>query len=495
MTSVWLDRDRPRYEDPLPEDGRVDDLIVGGGLTGLVTALLLVSAGRQVLLVDAHRVGGGTTGRTTGKVSLLQGTMLSGLMERRRRSEVERYVVTNRRAMEWLEGFCAEHDVRFESRDAVTYAATEDEVDRVRDEYDAARALGLPVKWSRSLDVPFPSRSGVTLPGQAQIDPWPVVVAMTATMRQRGARLVEGCRLTGLRTKGGRIVAEVATDGKGRQEVSAVNVVLATGAPVLDRGLHFTRLEALRSYVLACRHPAPPEAMYLSAGASSGASTRSVRGWSDADGPILLIGGAGHPVGRTRDTPAHLAELRAWTAVHFPAAQETHAWSAQDYRSHTGLPLVGRLPLSGGAAFVATGYNKWGLTNGVAAARQIADEILGQDSPGPSRATGPSVTEARPSVTSALVWARVNAQSGQAMIGGHLRNLVGRRSGDEGEEEHMQARSVCGLLPVCTHLGGPLAWNEVEESWDCALHGSRFTADGSVIEGPATRRLRFGVIQ
>ena len=182
--------------------------------------------------------------------------------------------------------------------------------------------------------------------------------------------------------------------------------------------------------------------MYLSAGSSS----RSLRDVPVPGGAsAFLVGGSGHTVGRTGSEEVHLEELREWTEEHFPGAVETHAWSAQDYSPYDGLPMIGKLPLGLGRIYYGTGYDKWGMTNGVAAALAIAAVVLGGTQP---------------------AWAKA-MEPGTSTVGGR----------------------TCKVLAVCTHLGGALKWNDAEKSWDCPLHGSRFAPGGEVLEGPATRPL------
>lgn len=472
MTSLWLDRPRPAYTDPWPDDATVDDLVVGAGLTGMCTALLLARAGRRVAVVEARQVGGVTTGNTTGKVSLLQGTTLSGLQSSQSREVREAYVDANREGMEWLLRFCDEHGVPYQRRAAITYASTPAQVKSVRAEHEAARELGLPTRLVDRLDVPFPHHGAVVLDDQAQLDAWEVLAALAEEVRRHGGTIHEGRRATSAAASAESVrttfTDDVRTTFTDDSELRARHLVLATGIPMLDRSLHFARVEPMRSYALAFEHATPPDGMFLSAGSPG----RSIRDAPGSGGRLLLVGGAGHTVGRNRrPTSEHYDELREWTHEHFPGAVETHAWSAQDYRSHTGVPLVGRIPLGGGAVYGATGYGKWGLTNGVAAAHAIAAEILGSRAPGESG--NPLQWRA------VLEVARLNAEVGALLTLGHLGALAQALpvpAGRRGERP-----------PVCTHLGGRLKWNDAEGSWDCPLHGSRFAADGSVLEGPATR--------
>ena len=196
MTSLWLDRATPVADDPLPGPGdALDALVVGAGLTGLTTSLLLARAGLRVACVEARQVGAVTTGRTTGKVSLLQGTHLSRIRRHQSDDVAAAYVDANREGMEWLLRFCDDHDVPVQRRTAVTYAADEEERSSVEQEHEAASALGLDVAWRDTLDVPFPHVAATTLADQAQLDAMDVLGALAEQLRAHGGTLHQGHRV------------------------------------------------------------------------------------------------------------------------------------------------------------------------------------------------------------------------------------------------------------------------------------------------------------
>jgi glycine/D-amino acid oxidase-like deaminating enzyme/nitrite reductase/ring-hydroxylating ferredoxin subunit len=490
-TSLWLDRPREAFTDPLPADGRFEVLVVGAGLTGLATAVLLARAGRTVGVVEARHVGAVTTGRTTAKASLLQGTKLQQLLSIHAKSKGEAYVEANREGLAWLQRFCADHGVKTQTRDAVVYAAKPAERRAATKEREAAETLGLDVSWRDSLDVPFPNHGAVVLPGQIQFDPMDVLVALAAELRSHGGVLHEGERVRSV-SKTGRPEVRIESGAT----LSADHVVLATGMPILDRGMVFAKAEPKRSYLLAYSGAEVPQGMYLSAGTSS----RSLRDVPTDDGTTrFLVGGNGHTVGRTGSEHLKLENLRAWTTEHFPGAVETHAWSAQDYSPFDGLPLVGALPRGLDRIYYGTGYDKWGMTNAVAAALTISAQILRGEKPSWAERMARRV----PTPSAAFHAAELNAKVGVAMTvglaGAELRGAPDEvREGEGRTGRHGVVPTgvskvdgqVCTVVGLCTHLGGALKWNDAEKSWDCPLHGSRFTPAGDVLEGPATRPLQ-----
>ncbi|MDV7133736.1 FAD-dependent oxidoreductase [Williamsia muralis] len=504
MSSLWMKS--VKVDPPVRSitDSRFDYVVVGGGITGVTTALLLGRSGADVALVEARQLGAVATGNTTAKVSVLQGTRLSSISSKHSAAALRGYVDANVEAQQWLLAFCAQHDVPFQIETAYTYAQSDKGIDSIRKEFQAGQKAGLDVRWVDDPGTPFPSVAAVALDNQAQFHPLDALEALVAEAQRHGVQVYENTRVVSVHSKDGdQILRTDQVDPVTGDDVTVRGrkIILATGTPILDRGGFFARVHPERSYAAAFSVSEPIMAgMYLAADQPS----RSVRWVPGPNGePLLLTGGSGHPVGRAKSEQEHVDELIDWTTTYFPTAELTHQWSAQDYITIDELPYVGPILPGHDSIYVATGFAKWGMTNGVAAALALAGRLLGGgpawaeylDSSRPAQVVGvPSaaVINAEVGLHMAKGWAGAAIKPGSSTTtdetvpegGGVLRRDGARPTGVctvEGQTHKVSA--------VCPHLAGVLNWNDAEKSWDCPLHGSRFAADGAVLEGPATRPL------
>lgn len=495
MTSLWRltgPEIHPFGFDAAGGDARrFDVVVVGAGLTGVAVAMLLARAGQRVLVLEARAAGAVTTGNTTGKLSLLQGTVLSEIRRHAGDEVLQAYVEANREGQAWLLRELGTRGLDVERRTAYSYATGARGLDDLAEELDASQLAGLPVEQTADPGLPFDTAGALRLEAQAQLHPMAVLAELAAELRERGGSLVERCRVRGVAADAHEV--RVTADRFG--EIRADACVLATGTPVLDRGMFFARLEPSRSFV--CAYRLPEEALPAGMHVSVDAPHRSLRTARDASGdPVLVVGGGGHVTGRGGDTLGLLAGIDEWTRDRFGIGSRVAWWAAQDYRSHSRVPFAGELPGGRGRIFAATGYNKWGMTNAIASALSLTASILGE-APEWARTLG----EHQVGLADAGEALRANAAVAGRLVGGWAgAEIPGARAEqlelDEGEGamtreglapigvSRVDGR-VCRVSGVCTHLGGVLEWNPAERSWDCPLHGSRFSPDGALLEGPA----------
>lgn len=352
--------------------------------------------------------------------------------------------------------------------------------------------------WCDEADVPFPFHGGVRLAAQAQIDPMPLLQRLAEELEAHGGLVIAGARVHAVSGRSPlRIEVRLSTDDERQSfgtRISAPRCILATGVPILDRGAFFARVKPQRSYCLAFDVPGDvTRPMFLSVDSP----TRSVRYAPTADGDKLIVGGAGHTVGRSAAPSRGIEELTRWARLHYPGAVQTHFWSAQDYTPIDELPYVGPLLPGLDTIYVATGFDKWGMSNGVAAALALTSRILG----GRMDWSAAFASWRTGELAGAATALQSNLEVGLNLAKGWVSPWAGSSQppGDgggvvSGPPWNMHADSVVGGVahtasPVCPHLGGVVRWNDADRAWECPLHGSRFAPDGELLEGPATRGL------
>jgi glycine/D-amino acid oxidase-like deaminating enzyme len=445
LRSLWL-QGRERVErPPLTEDLSADVVVVGAGIVGLTTALLLEREGASVVVLEMRHVAAGATGYNTAKLTSLHGLTYSSLVSKHGREMARTYGEANEAGLARVFELADELGIDCDLRRKPNYTYTEDaaEAGKLRDEAELARELGLPASYVEETDLPFAVAAAVRFEDQAEFHPVRYVDGIAAALR---APIHESTRVTGAGS--GRV------DTAGGAQVRAQHTVVATHLSFLDRGLYFARCHPERSYVVAGRVSDPPAGMYISTESPS----HSIR----AHGDWLLVGGESHKTGQA-DAAERYERLARWARERFGLEPELR-WATQDQMPVDNVPYVGRHDPVSSDLWVATGFKKWGLAMGTAAAELLAARVRGRDH----------------------AWAelfdpqRIRARASAPSFVTENANVALRFAGD---------RVTKRGNPRCTHLGCLLDWNDAEETWDCPCHGSRFAASGEVLEGPAVRPL------
>ncbi|MBW3537189.1 MAG: FAD-dependent oxidoreductase [Actinobacteria bacterium] len=491
--SLWVesfgpDRDRPALEGDL----KADVAVVGGGITGLITAAMLTEAGARVVIVEAGRLASGVTGYTTAKVTALHGAIYSKLEKGAGAERARAYGEANLAGLAAIGDLVSRYglDCEWESASAYTYTSEASYRDQIEAEAAAAQRAGLAAAVTDDTELPFEVVSAVRLDDQAQFHPRRFCLGLAAKLEERGVKIFELSRVIDVDDGSpARVKCATAT-------VEADWVVLATHIPFLDRGLFFAKAFPSRSYALVWKPQSADAARRNGMYISVEAPTRSIRSTA---GGHLIIGGQGHKVGAEPNTPACYEALVSWADENFGPGEATHQWSAQDYAAVDGLPFVGR-QLPGSHVLVATGFAKWGMTNGAASASILSDLILERENPW---ADAFSSTRMGPAITSSEFYKENFDAVGRHLIGDRLKTLrppaanslapgeggICELDGDKVAAFRDDDGTIHAVSPVCRHVGCLVAFNPAERTWDCPCHGSRYTVDGKVIQGPAVHDL------
>lgn len=488
--SVWFD-DPPSPASPLEGDVECDVVVVGGGITGVTTALLLSQQGQDVVLIEAERIASGTTGGTTGKITSQHGVIYSDLVERHGWEVARTYAQLNQQAIDDIESLVDRYDIDcgYTRAPAFVYDLSGEDAERLRAELEVAVNLGLPAQITSDAGLPFEVSLALEYRDQAYFHPVRYCRALAAEVARLGGRVYESTRAREFEELDQSV--KVVSD---RGSVEASHVVVATLLPVFDRGGFFAKTTPSRAYGIAARLASePPPGMYL----SSSDPMRSLRPWPEGGPTGVIVVGENHPTGEDAATPGRWEELEAWANQHFEVTSFDYRWSAQDYHTADGLPYVGRSPLND-RVLVGTGFAKWGLTNGTAAAVMMADAVTGREEVPEGLAAG-RIGDAKAVAELIKTNAGVAADLVKDRVGRLLAPAVSElakgqaaivdAAGATVAAYRDPAGTVHAVSPSCTHLGCGVRWNAAETSWDCPCHGSRFDVDGSVLAGPATEPL------
>jgi glycine/D-amino acid oxidase-like deaminating enzyme/nitrite reductase/ring-hydroxylating ferredoxin subunit len=493
--SYWVATTPETNYPPLEGGVAVDVAVIGGGITGITAATLLKREGRSVALIESKRIVRGATGYTTAKVTAGHGAVYSDLRDNFGSEGARIYAESNQAAVERIAQLVEEGgiDCDFERKANYVYAGSNQEVAALKAEVEAQKEAGLPVELVDETPLPFWVAAAIRLENQAQFHPRKYLLALAATIPGEGSHVFEETMATDVKN-GEPCVVE--TD---RGTLRAKDVIVATHIPFEDSGLFFTKAHPHRSYAVAAPidETKAPDGMFI----NSGLPTRSVRTIRDGARLLIQVGGQGHKPGEEDDTPGRYKALEDFLKEHWPQAGAIeYRWSTQDYMSVDRVPYIGRLRRTSKHVYAATGYSKWGMTAGTLAGVLLTDRILGRENPWAdlydAKRIKPKASFKR--------FVSGNASAGLHFVSDRLKpaekkELAALAPGEGGivrvrGRKRAAYRDDAGTLhvlsPVCSHLYCHVVWNEAERSWDCPCHGSRYSGEGDVIQGPSVKPLK-----
>ena len=416
----------PRFPQ-LEKDIHTDVLVIGGGLSGLLCAWNLHRAGISCVLIEENRLMEGVSGRTTAKITSQHGLIYEKLLKKFGPENAKLYWQANQAALAEFRKLAEEADFDFVSQNSYIYATGGTET--LEGEMAAYEQLGIPARWETELPLPFSVTGAVSFSNQAQCHPLKL-----ATHIAKDLQIYEN-------TKALSFVGNRVQTPKG--VVTAEKIIVATHFPLLNKhGAYFLKLYQQRSYVIALENALQTEGMYLDC-EENGLSIRTADKW-------LLLGGGGHRTGKQ----GRGWELPETTAKrYYPEGKIVVRWATQDCMTLDGMPYIGNYSKATPNLYVATGFQKWGMSTSMAASMILTNLMQGKENP------------------YANLFSPVRSILHKQLLCNSLETTV---------------NLLRPTKPRCPHLGCALHWNEREHSWDCSCHGSRFDKDGKVLNNPAT---------
>lgn len=425
--SIWIETSHAPQYHPLHTDASTDVLIIGGGIAGILCAYLLQQAGVRYMLVEADRICRGVTCQTTAKITAQHGLIYDKLLRELGIEAARMYLEANQTAVQKYRELCRGIDCNFEDKDSFVYAT--DTPRKLENELKALEKIGFAAEFSGDLPLPIPTVGAVKFRDQAQFHPLKFLYALAENLHIYEHTRVLAFEQNSVITTGGSIAAE--------------KTIVTTHFPILNKhGSYYLKLYQSRSYGIALQAAQNVNGLYIDE-SGKGLSFRNYRDW------LLLVGGS-H---RTGKPGGGWQELHAFAEKQYPGSREVCRWATQDCMSLDGVPYIGQYSKNTPNLYVATGFNKWGMSAAMVAALVLTDMVLGRDNEY-APVFSPSRTILRPQLA-------VNAA--EAVV--HL---------------------LTPTVPRCPHMGCALKYNQEEHSWDCPCHGSRFAEDGTRLDNPAT---------
>jgi glycine/D-amino acid oxidase-like deaminating enzyme/nitrite reductase/ring-hydroxylating ferredoxin subunit len=490
-TSLWQATSAAPPFEPLRTTLHADVAIVGAGITGLTAALLLAERGKSVIVLEKERVASGETGNTTAHLTVAIDARYHYVRRKYGAEEAKLVADASRRSIEQIASLIERYsiDCRFRRVPGYLYTEKRKYVSELKNEAVAAREAGLDAQWVGEVPLPFATRGAVLWPNQAQFHPGEYLAGLAKHAAAAGVRIFEQTLVTEI--KDGEPCTLETAHG---ERVTAGAVLMATNTPVAGFTLIHVKQAAYRTYAMAFTETGPhPEGLFWDT-----ADPYHYTRWQDTDqGTYRIVGGEDHRVGEEEDTEASFDSLAQYAREWFGERPLKYRWSGQVLEPHGGLPFIG----GKGNVYISTGYAGQGMTFGTVGGMLIADLLTGVDNPW-AELFRPGRT--RPDVT-AKEFVTENIEFPLHLASDRLtsRDVEGKstdevRSG-EAKIVELDGRKVAAyrddagtlhcVSPVCTHMKCDVAWNTAEKTWDCPCHGSRFTPDGDVLNGPARHPL------
>jgi len=470
-----------------------DVLIVGGGITGVTTALMLQNAGLSCILAEAQNIGFGTSGGTTAHLNTFFDTPYDKVIKNFGEDNARLLAQGAGAVMQLIQQNIKEHDIDcgFDKREGYIFALDEKQNDELEELVASTKKMGLPIGFVSNSPFPIPHLKVASIAGQAQFNPAQYIYGLAKAFEKAGGMIIQDCRVKGIKEEH-PLIAETS-----KGTIKAVKALYATHIPPGVNLLHF-RCAPYRSYAMAIK--LKNDQYPIALGYDMNDPYHYYRTQNVAGQNYLIAGGEDHKTGHEKNTEACFRRLESYVKTYFEVDEIAFRWSSQYFEPADGLPYIGQLPGHEDNMYVATGFGGNGMIYGTLSALIFSDMMRGKKSPyedlfAPGRAKPIAgfnnfVKEAA-DVVKELISGKFGIEgikevaelaAGEAKIVHYNEQTLALYK----DEDH----NLHAVNPACTHIKCTVAWNDVERSWDCPCHGSRFSIDGEMLTGPARKDLQ-----
>lgn len=488
--SFWKGTSHDTRFPTMIENLEADAVIIGGGITGIMTAMKLKEAGKKVVLLEAMRAGRGTTGCSTGNLHVVPDQNLYTIQEKWGKRTASTVVESRRAMIDEIETVISRYDLScgFSRRPHYMFAMDEHQAHLLEKELDALLEAGLHAAIVPEAPVPFPTGEVLKIEQQAQFHPLNFVLGLAEKINSEQCRIFENSKVTEIDEE--RMIVKTA-----QGSVHAGKIIMATHTP---KGFNLlqTELGPYREYGMAVRlrNDLYPDGIFWSMEEPS----HSIRSYQIEGRKYLIVIGEEHKTGQQEREVDYYRRVEEYIHSRFEVEDIDYRWSAQNYRPADGLPYIGK-SVASDEVYVATGFGTNGLLYGPLAAAIISDDMIRRENHWANVFQAKRFTPVKgaasfmeENVNVAKMYVKdylVPVQSGKLQDMRQDEGRVVKMRGEKTAVSVDENNRLSAVSPVCTHLGCIVHWNRMDRSWDCPCHGSRFDTGGEVIEGPAISAL------
>jgi len=495
MGSLWIENTKNDMKFPkLEKDIKTEVCVIGAGLLGLTTAYYLAKNNIEVTVLEAEDgIGIKVSGNTTGKITSQHGLFYDHLIKDFGEEFAQKYLDSNENAITNIKNIIDECNIEcdFSWQDNYVYTTLQDEVQQIKDEVKAVKSLGLDAEFVTKTDLPFTIQGAIKFPNQAQFDARKYMLGLAKEIKNKNGKIFTNTRVLDV-TKDGKDYVLITKDAN----IRAKKVVMATHYPFIDApGFYFLKMYQSTSYGLAVDTKTDLfDGMYINVKDP----IYSFRTAMHNGKKVLVVVGADHKTGEAIENDNRYALLEKKVKELYPQSEILFRWNTEDCIGLDKIAYIGEFSNIMPNVYIGTGFKKWGITTSNVAANIIVDKILGKNNKyeeiynskrlKPIKNRWEMQNMIKQTVTS---WAFEKIQIPIGNIdeiqndNGAIININGENVGIYKDT----SGNIFSVKPVCSHLGCTLAWNNLDKTWDCPCHGSRFDYMGNNIYNPANKGL------